>query len=273
MDGIERLHYYNGRRLAAADFCVEQHYHIAMRRLLNQGLFTPGVVNGLEVKKADATHVLVAPGLALDPAGREIVVPDGPDEDRTIAVPAQPATKKLGGYFLVVRYREEQIPASEDPCAAPATPQAARIRESAELTWTEDYPAPSLCDPKRPSIDCAVVLALVTTTAACEISAIEVDIRQDSRPKNVSQISAFALEGEKDIDKDNPKILHFQISGGAPNWSSSTCGAASSHRPSTRNSENTTTNFRVSPSLTQIARSLLTATDLRILIPCWHIPA
>ncbi|MEU4219147.1 hypothetical protein [Actinoplanes sp. NPDC026623] len=217
MNQVERLHYYNGRRLTAADFAVEQQYHLAMRRLLNHGLFTPGVVNGLEVSKVDATHVRVAPGLALDPAGRELVVPLGPDEQRTVVVPAQRPTRRAGGYFLVLRYAEERIPATEDACASPATPQAARIREVAELLWTEDFPAPGLCDPNRSSIDCAVVLALVTTTATCEIDDIVIGVRQYARPTHVSQVSAFAVEGEKDIDRDNPKVLHFQIRGGSPN--------------------------------------------------------
>jgi hypothetical protein len=217
MNAVERLHYYNGRRLDAADLRVEQHYHVAMRRLLNRGLFTPGVVNGLEVSKVDTTHVRVAPGLAIDPLGREIVVPDVPDADRTLAVPGQPPTRKLGGYFLMVRYVEEPIPASEDPCAEPATSQAARIRERAELVWTEDFPAHDLCDPLKPSLDCAIVLALVATTTACEIERIEIGVRQYAHPTHVSQVSAIALEGEKDIDKDNPKVLHFQIRGGSPN--------------------------------------------------------
>src|SRR5689334_14070955 len=103
MTTVERLYFADGRRLSAGDFRLEQHYHIGIRRLLTSGLFTAGVVNGLEVSKVDATHVLVAPGLAIDPAGREIVVPDGPDADRTLAVPAQPPVTRLGGYFLVAR--------------------------------------------------------------------------------------------------------------------------------------------------------------------------
>ena len=53
MTAVERLHYYNGQRLDAADLGLEQHYHLAMRRLLNRGLFTPGVVDGLEVDQPD----------------------------------------------------------------------------------------------------------------------------------------------------------------------------------------------------------------------------
>lgn len=220
MTAVERLNYYNGRRLAAEDLRVEQQYHIAMRRLLNKGLFTSGVVNGLEVSRVDAkdmTHVVVAPGLALDPAGREMVLRDGPAQERTLAVPAQPPVTALGGYFLVLRYVEERISGAEDPCATPGGTPAARIRERAELVWTEDYPAHRRCDPLKTSIECSVVLALVTVTNACEIKGIETGVRQYSRPRNVSQVSAVGFEGDKDIDKDSPKTLRFQVRGGPPN--------------------------------------------------------
>lgn len=219
MTAVERLHYYNGQRLDAADLGLEQHYHLAMRRLLNRGLFTPGVVDGLEVDQpdpADTTHVLVAPGLALDPQGRELVVPEAPLEDRTLAVPVQPPMKQ-GGYFLVLRYTEQFLPTTDDPCTHPATPQSARIRERAELAWTEDYPAQDQCTADRNSTDCAVVLAYVTLDDQCRVTTIETGIRQYTRPRNSTQVTGFALEGEKDVAPDNPKVLHFDIRGGAPN--------------------------------------------------------
>jgi hypothetical protein len=216
MTMVERPYYANGRRLAAGDLRLEQHYHIAMRRMLNRGLFTAGVVNGLEVTKVDATQVRVAPGLALDPAGREIVVPDGPDDEHTLAVPAQPPVTSLGGYFLVARYAEDRVPGDDGPCA-PAGDTTGRVWEHAELLWTETYPAHDLCDPLQPSVDCAVVLAVVNLTNACQISSIEIGVRQYAHPTHVSETTAYALEGEKDLDQDNPKVLHFHIRGGAPN--------------------------------------------------------
>ncbi|MER5225468.1 hypothetical protein [Streptomyces flaveus] len=218
MTTVERLHYYNGQRLDAADLGLEQHYHLAMRRLLNRGLFTAGVVDGLEVDQpapADTTHVVVAPGLALDPLGRELVVPEASLEDRTLAVPAQPPVKQ-GGYFLVLRYAEQFLPAADDPCAHPATPQSARVREQAEFVWTEDYPSPDRRSADKDDLDNAVVLAYVTLDDQCRITSIETGIRQYARPTHSRQVTAFALEGEKDIDPDNPKVLHFQVRGGTP---------------------------------------------------------
>ncbi|GGL04241.1 hypothetical protein [Streptomyces flaveus] len=219
MTTVERLHYYNGQRLDAADLGLEQHYHLAMRRLLNRGLFTPGVVDGLEVDQpapADTTHVLVAPGLALDALGRELVVPEASLEDRALAVPAQPPVKQ-GGYFLVLRYTEEFLPAADDPCARPAAPQSARVRERAEFVWTEDYPAQDLASADKDGTDSAVVLAYVTLDDQCRVTSIETGIRQYARPTHTTQVTGFALEGEKDIAPGNSKVLHFEIRGGAPN--------------------------------------------------------
>ena len=214
---VERLHYFNGRRLEAADLELEQRYHLDMRRRLNRELFTPGVVSGLEVAQALAddgkpskTKVRVADGLALDPLGRELVV-----AEQALAVPAQPPTKGRDGYFLVVRYREERLPADEDPCHPPG-PTYARIREEPELMWTEEAPAHVNCRPGVPSRDCAVMLAFVRVSGACEIVEIVIGVRAYAHPVHTGQVAAFALEGEKDIDKDNPKTLHFVIRGGLP---------------------------------------------------------
>ncbi|MFF0739580.1 hypothetical protein ACFYVL_04185 [Streptomyces sp. NPDC004111] len=214
----ERLHFYPGQQLTSADLQVEQTYHLALRRLLHRGLFTPGVVSGLEVDRAPApqqdTHVRITPGLALDTRGRELVVPEVPSEARLLAVPAQPPSR-LDGYFLVARYAEELLPDPDgDPCARPATGQYARVRERADLLWTEDHPA------SAPAADSSsgtsVVLAYAVLTPACRIARIESAVRQYARPVHTSRTASYALEGEKDIVADDPKVLHFQIRGGPP---------------------------------------------------------
>jgi hypothetical protein len=212
MNEVERLYYYNGRRLEAPDLSLEQRYHLDMRRLLNRDLFTAGIVGGLEVIAKTKTRVAVAEGLALDPHGREIVYAGG-----EIDVPAQPPTTSLGGYFLVIRYSESRIPADEDPCVAPGAATAARVRETPQLAWTEQLPNHDYCrQGKGTPLDCGIALAFVPMSSSCEIEAIELSVREYSHPTHASQVSAIALEGEKDIDKDNPKELRFAIRGGAP---------------------------------------------------------
>lgn len=220
MSTIERLHYANGRRLDADDLRLEQHYHIAMRRLLNRGLFTPGVVNGLEVEKSEkpekARKVTVKPGLALDPLGRELIVPN----ETEVAVPNQPPVNKARpGYFLVIRYDEFPLPGEAHPCAANgAAPEPSRIVERPLLEWTEQWPDHRNCEKATSSLDCSIVLALVTLDSACQVSGVETGsgLREYAYPVHLSQVQAVALEGEKNLDKDNPKVVHFHVRGGAP---------------------------------------------------------
>jgi hypothetical protein len=156
--------------------------------------------------------VAIADGLALDPHGREIVYPGGEFD-----VPAQPPTTNLAGYFLVISYSERRIPADEDPCLEPGVATTARVREIPELAWTEHYPNHDSCrQGTGTAIDCGIVLAFVPISKACEIEGIELGVREYSHPTHTSQVSAIALEGEKDIDKDNPKELRFVVPGGAP---------------------------------------------------------
>jgi len=81
-DALQRLNYFNGERLAAADFRAEQAHHVEIRRLLNRSLFAPGIVVGLEVEPIkssdpiDKRSVLVRSGLAFDNQGREIYLPE-----------------------------------------------------------------------------------------------------------------------------------------------------------------------------------------------------
>jgi hypothetical protein len=73
-----RNHYFQGRLLSAADLQLEQDYHNKKRWLSNRLLLGAGVVTGLEVSsdKNDNSKIQISPGLAIDPIGREIVVPE-----------------------------------------------------------------------------------------------------------------------------------------------------------------------------------------------------
>ena len=58
-----------------------------------------------------------------------------------------------------------------------------------------------------------MLLALVTLTPSCEVDAVFTGAREYARPTHISQVQPFSFEGEKDIDKDNPKRLRFNING------------------------------------------------------------
>jgi hypothetical protein len=219
IEGLERLGYYNGQRLEATDLRLEQRYHIDVRRLLNRGLFTPGVVNGLEVEKivhadgsVEGRKVRVKRGVALDPLGREIVL----REDTVVDVPNQPSTTGIG-YFLIARYSEELVAGGDPWCGGTnGPPRPARVREEPVLEWSEDVPTHERCTRGDEGIDCGVLLALVVLDSSCELDHIQIGVREYARPTHVSQVQAFSFEGEKDIDASNPKTLNFRIIGGSP---------------------------------------------------------
>lgn len=213
MQGLERLHYFNGQRLVAKDFELEQTYHMRLRRLLNRGLYTTGVVSGLQVTQVDARHVRVSRGVALDPGGRDIVLL----ADATLAVPNRQPSSGLPGYFVVIQYDEQTEPGVMADCReGSGTTPPSRIVEVPVLSWMETWPNQNDCGRKGHAADCAVVLAFVSLDASCQIATIDIGARQWASSALPRQVSPFALEGEKDIDNNNPKRLHFQIRGGQP---------------------------------------------------------
>jgi hypothetical protein len=210
-EGLERLGYYNGQRLEALDYRLEQRYHIDARRMLNRGLFTPGVVSGFLVEKVagETRKVRVRQGVALDPVGREVILLD----DVPFGVPNQAPTEGPG-YLLIARYSEETVEGGDAWCSSPTgAPRPARVREEVVLTWCEHAPDHRRCQSGGEGLDCGVLLALVTLTPSCELDAIFTGVREYARPTHISQVQPFSFEGEKDIDKDNPKRLRFNING------------------------------------------------------------
>ncbi|MDP9221946.1 MAG: hypothetical protein M3P23_15615, partial [Actinomycetota bacterium] len=74
-DPVRRVHYFFGQLLTSDDLQTEQDYHREMRYLHNR-LLGHGVVHGLDVTVGDGSTVVVSPGIAIDPCGREIVLAD-----------------------------------------------------------------------------------------------------------------------------------------------------------------------------------------------------
>jgi hypothetical protein len=102
-----------------------------------------------------------------------------------------------------------------DPwCSGPSgAPRPARFREEALLEFHEDAPDHGRCQLGTEGSDCGVILAFVTLTTSCEVDGVSTGVREYAHPTRVSQVTAFSFEGEKDIDQDNPKRLHFNIDG------------------------------------------------------------
>ncbi len=71
---FSRNRYYKGKMLTSADFEAEQFYLNNKRRFVNQMLGGSGIVCGLSVISLDDLSVMLESGVAIDDAGREIVV-------------------------------------------------------------------------------------------------------------------------------------------------------------------------------------------------------
>jgi hypothetical protein len=83
MTGFERPRYFAGKLLTAEDLELGQRYQIEKRWLLNRMLQGVGIVSGLDVVAGPQGTVNVAPGFALDPHGREMLV----GEPQQLAIP------------------------------------------------------------------------------------------------------------------------------------------------------------------------------------------
>jgi hypothetical protein len=118
----ERVRYFDGQLLGVDDLRAEQEYHRSMRYLHNR-LHGSGVASGFDVGVVDG-EVHVGPGLAIDAAGREIVLTEAVCLDATV-VPAG------GRWRLVVEWAEQ--PARAVPVPGDE-PQASRWVERPRLS-------------------------------------------------------------------------------------------------------------------------------------------
>ena len=69
-----RNRYYKGKMLTSSDFEAEQMYMNHKRRFINQMINGSGIACGLNVISLDDLSLMIESGMAIDAAGREIVV-------------------------------------------------------------------------------------------------------------------------------------------------------------------------------------------------------
>lgn len=107
----ERNKYFYGKLLSVDDFESEQRYMNDKRRLINRFMHGCGVVCGLGVVLVDDDTISLEAGLALDFAGREIVV-DKPVLKRLPEIEGfmdDPGEEGMGGYqYLCIEYAEHE---------------------------------------------------------------------------------------------------------------------------------------------------------------------
>ncbi|MDX1997427.1 MAG: hypothetical protein SF066_06880 [Thermoanaerobaculia bacterium] len=73
---LTRLHYFDGKFLRASDLTLEQEYHRQLVQFSNQAGGS-GVVHGFDAVWTGGDALALGPGLALDPQGRTLFLPEG----------------------------------------------------------------------------------------------------------------------------------------------------------------------------------------------------
>ncbi len=103
-----RSRYFYGKLLTVDDFETEQKYMNDKRRLVNRFLHGSGVVCGMNVVRVDDRTISVEMGLALDFAGREIVV-DAPVIRKLDMIDGYDESAGEEGYlYLCIEYAEQE---------------------------------------------------------------------------------------------------------------------------------------------------------------------
>jgi hypothetical protein len=166
----------------------------------------------LEVRKSATSNyaVTVAPGVAIDNRGREIILLE-PREVVVIGAPA-PLEGVAFGNFVAIEYGEELT--SPVPLSA-CTPKGAMAGR--------DAPSRIALDPRIvfldrwPSADSGrIVLAQIELRQNCVVDRINTSVRRYVAAAKPPRTRTITLEGEKDIDPTNPKVLCFHVEGDSP---------------------------------------------------------
>ncbi|RSU72007.1 hypothetical protein BRX37_20240 [Sphingomonas sp. S-NIH.Pt3_0716] len=179
----ERNRYFPGRRLTVADYQLEQRHLIERRRLINRAMLGWGVVEGMAVETItqDAEKnrgVVVGPGFALDPRGRELVACDAVElrsacdilwleRSKGCPEPAEPPQQEEGDaaprhYLVSAHYAERPVDSVSigDDCT-PARCEATHICETVVYSLIRIDACPSglapCPDPFWPRGDCPAV--------------------------------------------------------------------------------------------------------------------
>ncbi len=137
-DKIRRVNYFTGQLLTTADFQDEQEYFRQKMKRHNRFLHGSGVVYGLELSLLNDS-VIVQPGLALDCAGNEILLP----VKQAVGLPA--VARQLYVVVSYLEYGDAMVPVvGAPPDTGEETMQPSRIFESFELNFVDKLPECSL---------------------------------------------------------------------------------------------------------------------------------
>lgn len=130
---LQRPVFFDGQLLTADDLNTAQTVGREMRWLHNRSLHDWGIVTGLAVSGAKgARSVTVAPGLAIDSYGREIIL----TQSLVLAIPVIEGTGKEVMFYLITGYqgdaREKVVESRDGVCSAGG---AVRLGNDPRVEW------------------------------------------------------------------------------------------------------------------------------------------
>lgn len=147
---FERNRYFYGKLLSVEDFETEQKYFNDKRRTINRFLFGSGVVCGLGVVEVDDESISVERGLALDFAGREIVL-DEPAVRKITEIEGYGGEQDADYYYLCLEYREEaaELMHNVTGTAGKNSSEYNKYKESYRLFVTREEPEREIFTPSQ----------------------------------------------------------------------------------------------------------------------------
>lgn len=193
---LVRLKFYKGQVLTARDFNDQQEYHREKQRQLLRR-FPPGIIEGLGVEcvkngsdSEDSDVFLISEGLAVDPDGNQIIVPEsGVKVDVSGFKPEAP--------YLSLKYVEKDVLVGDGLCGT--NQKNNRIKEGFETSWD-----------KAPNIESNITVALIELkegeelAPSCDVLTVIMEeeeggprIRLDARVVDTDQIRDNAITEDK----------------------------------------------------------------------------
>ena len=183
---IERPAYFDGQRLGADDLTAAADYTRVLRQLHNRALHGWGLVTGLGVSGARGERsVHVGPGLALDCAGRELLLPTPRD------VPVPPVSEESQWFLTISSVPEDQLRPDEDRLGVCGTEGAVRLVDTPLVGWLSASGKNGA--EMRPGLD--VILGEVTL-ANCKLGD---DVNLDARQELASE-QPYLAAGSTEAD-------------------------------------------------------------------------
>lgn len=197
---VERIQFFNGQRLFAADLEALDGFNREMRWLHNQSLHQPGIGSGYAVygKKGDR-EVTIEPGYAIDARGREIVL------TTTQVEPVPPVAGDEGEpvyYDLVVSYPpDENLEEAETRDGICMPRGRVRLIEQPVFCWARLSQTGGVLQVKDPSLrtdiesGVRIVLARAAVRECALHEALSIAQRRSARPPQLPYIACDVASG------------------------------------------------------------------------------